>query len=79
MLAVQYTYMASIDHGNAAVATLLQYQVPIMIIVYLVLRKQMRLRQKNIITVFLALSGCFLLLTNGSFAGLSVPTLKKPA
>lgn len=73
MLAVQYTYMASIDHGNAAVATLLQYQAPIMIIVYLLIRKQMQLRQKDFITVFLSLSGCFLLLTNGSLSTLSVP------
>src|SRR5690554_1903120 len=29
MLAVQYTYMASINTGNAAVATLLQYQAPV--------------------------------------------------
>ncbi|MCM3741765.1 EamA family transporter [Oceanobacillus luteolus] len=73
MLAVQYTYMASINHGNAAVATLLQYQAPIMIIVYLLIRKQMQLRQKDFITVFLSLSGCFLLLTNGSLSTLSVP------
>lgn len=73
MLAVQYTYMASIDYGNAAVATLLQYQAPIMIIVYLLIRKQMKLRQKDFITVFLSLSGCFLLLTNGSLSTLSVP------
>lgn len=29
MLSVQYTYMASIQHGNAAVATLLQYLAPV--------------------------------------------------
>lgn len=74
MLAVQYTYMASINHGNAAVATLLQYQAPVMIIIYLVSRKQTILTQKDYVTVFLALSGCFLLLTNGSVSELSVPT-----
>ena len=36
MLAVQYTYMASIKEGNAAVATLLQYLAPVMIIVWIV-------------------------------------------
>ena len=35
MLAVQYTYFASIKEGNAAVATLLQYLAPIFITVYL--------------------------------------------
>ncbi|WNF24886.1 EamA family transporter [Mesobacillus jeotgali] len=74
MLAVQYTYMASIQHGNAAVATLLQYLAPIMIIVYLILRKQTVLTRKDLVTVSLALVGCFFLLTNGSISQLSVPT-----
>ena len=74
MLAVQYTYMASIDHGNAAVATLLQYLAPVMIIIYLVLRKQSTLTRQDVITVLLALIGCFLLLTNGSISELSVST-----
>jgi len=73
MLGVQYTYMASIQNGNAAVATLLQYLAPIFIIVYLVLNKQSVLKRKDLLTVALALIGCFLLLTNGSFSQLSVP------
>ncbi|MEH6949103.1 EamA family transporter [Bacillus sp. JJ634] len=75
MLAVQYTYMASINHGNAAVATLLQYLAPVMIIVYLILRKQTVLTRQDLLTVSLALVGCFFLLTNGSISQLSVPTL----
>ncbi|MBT2640424.1 EamA family transporter [Bacillus sp. ISL-39] len=73
MLAVQYTYMASIKHGNAAVATLLQYLAPIMIIVYLILRKQTVLTRRDMLTVSLALIGSFFLLTNGSISQLSVP------
>lgn len=73
MLAVQYTYMASIRHGNAAVATLLQYLAPALIIIYLILRKQTVLVRQDIIAVVLALSGCFFLLTNGSLSELSVP------
>jgi drug/metabolite transporter (DMT)-like permease len=73
MLAVQYTYMASIKHGNAAVATLLQYLSPVMIIVYLLLRKQSIFTRQDVITVLLALGGCFFLLTNGSISQLSVP------
>ncbi|WP_313804644.1 EamA family transporter [Cytobacillus sp.] len=73
MLAVQYTYMASIKYGNAAVATLLQYLAPVMIIIYLILRKQAVLTRRDLLTVSLALSGCFFLLTNGSISGLSVP------
>ncbi|MCM3770416.1 DMT family transporter [Priestia aryabhattai] len=73
MLAVQYTYMTSIKHGNAAVATLLQYLSPVMIIIYLLLRKQSIFTRQDVITVLLALGGCFFLLTNGSISQLSVP------
>jgi drug/metabolite transporter (DMT)-like permease len=74
MLAVQYTYMASIKLGNAAVATLLQYLAPVMIIVYLIFRKQAVLTRRDLLTVSLALAGCYFLLTNGSITQLSVPT-----
>lgn len=74
MLAVQYTYMASINHGNAAVATLLQYLAPAIIIIYLLLRKQTLFTRRDFFTVSLALIGCFFLLTNGSLSQLSVPT-----
>ncbi|MDN4494384.1 DMT family transporter [Ureibacillus aquaedulcis] len=75
MLAVQYTYMASIKHGNAAVATLLQYLAPVMIIIYAILRKQSSLTRGDVWTVSLALIGCFFLLTNGSISKFSVPPL----
>ncbi|WP_085507325.1 DMT family transporter [Thalassobacillus devorans] len=73
MLGVQYTYMASINYGNAAVATLLQYLAPVMIIVYLFLRKQTTFEKQDAVTVSLALLGTFLLLTNGTMSQLSVP------
>lgn len=73
MLAVQYTYMASIQHGNAAVATLLQYLAPVMIILYLAIRKRLVITRQDVLAVFLALAGCFFLLTNGSASQLSVP------
>lgn len=75
MLGVQYTYMASIKNGNAAVATLLQYLAPVMIIIYLILSKKSVLTRKDLLTTSLALIGCFFLLTNGSFSQLSVPPL----
>ncbi len=73
MLAVQYTYMASIDIGNAAIATLLQYLAPVMIMVWYVLRRIAPFTKRDFITVSLALVGTFLLLTNGSIAAFSVP------
>lgn len=73
MLAVQYTYMASISEGNAAVATLLQYLSPAFIMIYLLLRRQTLFTRQDAWTLTLALTGCFLLLTNGSFQQFQVP------
>lgn len=73
MLAVQYTYMASIKEGNAAVATLLQYLAPVMIIVWVAVRGQAKFTRKDAVTISLALGGSFLLLTNGSISALAVP------
>lgn len=74
MLTVQYTYLASIKYGNSAVATLLQYLAPVMIIVYLAIKERKLLSRQDMITALLAVSGCFLLLSNGSVTQLSVPT-----
>ncbi len=73
MLTVQYTYMASIQLGNAAVATMLQYLAPAFIIIYLVLSKASILKRKDFIAVIITFVGTFLLLTNGSFQQISVP------
>ncbi|MEK4130149.1 EamA family transporter [Solibacillus sp. FSL W8-0474] len=73
MLAVQYTYMASIKEGNAAVATLLQYLAPVMIIVWVTLRGQSVFTRKDAVTIVLALCGSFFLLTNGSLSAFAVP------
>ncbi|MBI5974324.1 EamA family transporter [Staphylococcus canis] len=75
MLAVQYTFMSSISHGNAAVATLLQYLGPIFIIFYLILTKVTTLGRKEVLAVILAISGTYLLLTNGNIENLQVPML----
>ncbi|WEG14880.1 EamA family transporter [Pullulanibacillus sp. KACC 23026] len=74
MLGVQYTYMAAINYGNAAVATLLQNLSPVMIIIYLILRKQTVLTKRDLMIVGLSIVGCFFLLTNGSLTRLSVST-----
>ncbi|MCG7338010.1 DMT family transporter [Staphylococcus sp. ACRSN] len=73
MLLVQYSYMASINYGNAAVATLLQYIAPLYIILWYVLRGKERFKFFDLIAIVLTLSGTFLLLTNGSLSNLTVP------
>lgn len=75
MLAVQYTYMASISLGNAAVATMLQYLAPLFIMAYYLLIRQSSLTRHDGIAVTLTLIGTFLLLTNGSLSSFSVPTM----
>lgn len=73
MLLVQYSYMASIEAGNAAVATLLQYLAPIYILIWLILKGHQKLQISDVIAILLTILGTLLLLTNGSFNGLSVP------
>lgn len=75
MLAVQYTFMVTISYGNAAVATLLQYLGLIFIIFYLVFKKVTKIGTKEIVAVLLALTGTFLLLTNGDVQNLQVPRM----
>lgn len=73
MLLVQYSYMASINLGNAAIATLLQYIAPVYIIIWYIIIKQDTFKLFDFLTILLTLSGSFLLLTNGSFNNLIVP------
>ncbi|MBO1198149.1 EamA family transporter [Staphylococcus simiae] len=72
MLIVQYAYMASINTGNAAIATLLQYIAPVYIIIWFVLRGHAKLTLFDILAVIMTLVGTFLLLTNGSLSNLVV-------
>ncbi|WP_414052267.1 DMT family transporter [Macrococcus animalis] len=66
MLAVQYTYLASIEAGNAAVATLLQYLAPIVILTYLLLTRKTVFRLVDLIIILISTFGTFLLLTSGN-------------
>lgn len=72
MLIVQYAYMASINTGNAAIATLLQYIAPVYIIIWFVIRGHAKFTLFDILAVAMTLIGTFLLLTNGSFSNLVV-------
>lgn len=72
MLLVQYSYMASINYGNAAIATLLQYIAPVYIILWYVIRGKEKFKIFDLVAIVLTLSGTFLLLTNGSFNKLLV-------
>lgn len=73
MLGVQFTYFASIENGNAAIATLLQYLAPLFILLYTMVWKRTRLTPLDLIGATLALAGTYLLLTGGNTAQLTVP------
>lgn len=73
MLGVQFTYFASIESGNAAIATLLQYLAPLFILLYTMVWKRTRLTLLDLIGAILALAGTYLLLTGGNTAQLTVP------
>lgn len=75
MVGVQYTYLASIALGNAAVATLLQYLAPVLIAFYFIIKKRAFPGWVEWIGIILAVLGTFLLLTNGSFQYLHIPTM----
>ncbi|MGZ2418853.1 drug/metabolite transporter (DMT)-like permease [Staphylococcus saprophyticus] len=72
MLLVQYAYMASINYGNAAIATLLQYIAPVYIILWFIIRKKETFKLFDVIAILLTLTGTFLLLANGSLDSLMV-------
>lgn len=72
MLAVQYTYFAAIETGNAATATLLQFLGPVFITGYLSLKTRTIPGIQQIIAMGFALFGTFLLVTNGNIGELSI-------
>jgi drug/metabolite transporter (DMT)-like permease len=72
MLGVQYTYFAAIEHGNAASATVLQYLAPVIITSYLCLQAKALPAKHELIAIVFALTGTYLLVTNGSIKTLSI-------
>jgi drug/metabolite transporter (DMT)-like permease len=75
LLGVQYSYFASISYGNAATGTILQYMGPIFITIYVAIRSRRLPRVPELISVFLAIFGAFLLVTNGDWHRFSVSPL----
>jgi drug/metabolite transporter (DMT)-like permease len=72
LLAVQYTYFAAIEASNAATATLLQYLAPAMIVIFVAVKLKSLPTRTQILAIFLALLGTFLLVTHGNFGELSI-------
>nr|MDH3155120.1 DMT family transporter [Bacillus licheniformis] len=74
MLAVQYTFFASIEKGNAGYFfAILQYLAPFFVLFYLYVKKELPPKWKDAVLTLLALSGVFLLLTGGRPDSLYIP------
>lgn len=72
MLPLQYSFLAGIQHGNAATATVLQFLGPAVITCYLAIRSKRLPSFKEVSTVFLAILGTFFLVTRGDIHSLSI-------
>ena len=75
MLGVQYTYFSSIEHGNAAAASVLQYLMPIIVVLWLALKSRSLPSLRESVCVLLAFVGTFLILTRGSLSTLAIPPI----
>lgn len=70
---VQLTFFLAIAHGTAVSATLLQFTSPVLILGWVSLRRFKVPKPLLIILTLTALAGVFLVVTDGSSAGLAIP------
>lgn len=75
MLGVQYTYFSAIHYGNAAAASVLQYLMPILIVLWIALKSRSLPSLHESCCVLLAFVGTFLIVTRGSLETLAIPPL----
>lgn len=62
----QYTYFTAIGASNAGTATVLQYVGPVLIMIYLSLKKRCLPGRNELLAIGLAVTGTFLLATHGN-------------
>ncbi len=72
MLSVQYTYFATIKLSNAATATVLQYAGPVLIAVYVSLKRKKIPQPLEILAILFAVLGTFLLVTHANLSTLAI-------
>jgi len=72
VLPSQFFYLATIEHSNAGTATVLQYTGPAMIIVYMCIRHRRMPNKIELISLFLAMGGVYVIATHGNPAGLAI-------
>ena len=75
MLGVQYTYFITILYSNAPTGTILQYLMPIIIVLWAALRAHRLPRIRETLCVLLAIAGTALIVTHGSLHTLAISPL----
>jgi drug/metabolite transporter (DMT)-like permease len=72
MLGVQYTYFAAIAASNAATASILQYLMPVLIVLWTSFSTHRLPQMRESVCVLLAVMGTFLLVTHGRLDALAI-------
>ena len=72
MIGVQYTYFAAIALSNAATATILQYTMPILVILWTALTERRMPGARVLAALVLAVGGVALLVTRGEWGTLAI-------
>jgi len=72
MLGTQYTYFSAIQFSNAAIATVLTYFGPTLVLIYMCLREKRKPLKYEIVSICLSSFGVFLLATHGDFTSLQI-------
>ena len=72
MMSVQYTYFVAIEYSNAPTATIIQYLMPIIILIWASITEKKLPRLAQVICACLAIFGTALLVTHGSLTTLAI-------
>ncbi|WP_297573266.1 DMT family transporter [uncultured Campylobacter sp.] len=68
-----YTYYMAIELSNAAIATVLQYTAPAMILVYVAIKNRAFPKKRELLALLFAMVGVFLLATHGKLDSFQIP------
>ena len=72
LMMTQYAYFYSIELSNAAVATVIQYAAPVLILAVICLKEKRAPRPLEILALFLAMLGVFFLSTHAQISSLVI-------
>ena len=72
MLGTQYTYFSAIQYSNAAIATVLTYFGPTLVLIFMCLKERRKPLKYEIVSILLSSFGVFLLATHGDVTNLQI-------